>query len=180
MRKFFLILLIIFICGILSADICLKQIREGDVFTGIEFFRRYATTKLYFRDVIWTILYERIRMLLGVVLLCFTPIKKRLGLLIAPIFSFIWGFYLMSCIVSLGVAGVVVGIGSVLPHGILYWAVIGIMLRQRSARKYYVKKQIIADAGRVMFVFLLFVTACVVETLVGVHFIPWVIRLSLI
>ena len=180
MRKFFLILIIIFICGILSADICLKEIRESDVFIGVEFFQQYAMSKLVFRDVIWTVLYERIRMLTGVLLLCFTPIKKRLGIIVAPTFSFVWGFYLMSCIVSLGVAGLVVGLASVLPHGIFYGAVIRIMLHQGTVRKYHLKNQMIWTTGRGIFMFLLFITACVIETLVGVHFIPWVIRLSLI
>ena len=34
MKKFLIILIIIFICGVLSADICLKEIKESEVVFG--------------------------------------------------------------------------------------------------------------------------------------------------
>ena len=86
----------------------------------------------------------------------------------------------MSCIIELGVAGLVVGLASVLPHGILYGAAIGLLLGGGRARRYQHKNQIARKISVYLFVLLLFVTACVIESLIGTHFIPWVIRLSLI
>ena len=179
MKKFLIILIIIFICGILSADVCVKQMKDNSIIIGIEVYEQYANAKLTFKDVFWNILYERIKLFGVLILLCFTPIKERLGGILAPLFSFIWGFFLMSCIIELGVAGLVVGLASVLPHGILYGGVIAVLLGRRR-RSYYTKNRIAVNIGIYIFLLLLFTTACIIESLIGTYFIPWVIRLSLI
>lgn len=180
MKKFLIILIIIFICGVLSADICLEEIKESEVLVGLDFYRQYANTKLVFKDVFWTLLYERGKLFVGIILLCFTPIKERLGTILAPIFSFIWGFFMMSCIIELGVAGLVVGLASVFPHGIMYIGVIGLFIGYRRRYPYQYKNAFARSVGIYLFALLLFITACVIESLIGTHFIPWVIRLSLI
>lgn len=180
MKKFLIVLIIIFICGILSADVCLTQIAESEVLIGIDFYTEYANAKLAFKDVFWNILYERIKLFGVLLLLCFTPIKEKMGVILAPVFSFIWGFFLMSCIIGLGIAGLVVGLASVLPHGLLYGGVIWMVLGKRRTRSYHTKDRIALNIATYLFMILIFITACVVESLVGTHFIPWVIRLSLI
>ena len=179
MKKFLVILIIIFICGILSADVCLKQMKESSVLVEMEVYEQYAHAKLTFKDVFWNILYERVKLFGVLILLCFTPIRERLGVILTTLFSFIWGFFLMSCIIELGVAGLVVGLASVLPHGVLYAAVLAIMIGRRR-RTYHVKSRLAIDIGIYIFLLLLFTTACIIESLIGTHFIPWVIRLSLI
>lgn len=180
MKKFLIVLIIIFICGILSADVCIKQIEESQVLVGIDFYKEYANTKLAFKDVFWNILYERVKLFSVLLLLCFTPLKEKIGIILAPVFSYIWGFFLMSCIIELGIAGLVVGLASVLPHGLLYFGVIWMLLSKRRTRSYHTKDRVAINIATYLFMILLFITACVVESLVGTHFIPWVIRLSLI
>lgn len=180
MKKFLIILIIIFICGILSADVCLKQMKESSVIVGMEVYEQYAHAKLTFKDVFWNMLYERIKLFGVLFLLCFTPMKEKMGVLLTTLFSFVWGFFLMSCIIELGVGGLVVGLASVLPHGVLYAAVIAIMIGRRRRRAYHVKRRFAIDIGIYIFLILLFTTACILESLIGTHFIPWVIRLSLI
>ena len=180
MKKFLIILIIIFICGVLSADTCLKQMKESDVLLGIEFYEQYANEGLKFKYVFWNIFYERMKALVLVLLLCFTPLKERLGSIIALGFSFFWGFYCMSCIVELGVAGLVVGLASVIPHGLLYASGIALLLSKRREKRLHYKNNSVMHVVQYMILILLFVTACVIESLVGIHFIPWVIRLSFI
>ena len=180
MKKFFIVLIIVFICGILTADICFLKIKDSEVLVGKEFYEQYANTKLVFKDVFWNVLYERIKLLFVLSLLCFTPLKERIGVILVTLFSFVWGFFLMACIIELGVVGLIIGLASVLPHGIMYGAGIGTVLRQRKNRKYHLKNKNLMEIGVLFFLVLLFVTACVLESLIGVHFIPWVIRLSLI
>ena len=180
MKKFLFILIIIFICGVLSADICLKQMQESEVFIRLEAFERYATAQILFKDLFWSLIYERIKLFIIIILLCFTPLKERLGQIIAPVFCFIWGFFLMSCIIELGVAGLVVGLVAVMPHGILYGGVIWMISRGNKKRGYYRKSNVVTNFGMYLFIILLFITACIVESLIGTHFIPWVIRLSLV
>lgn len=180
MKKFLFILLIIFISGILSADICLKQIQEGEAVLNLSLLEQYATAKLVFKDVFWNVLYERTKLFGILILLCFTPSKEKLGIILAPVFCFIWGFFLMSCIMELGAAGVVVGLATVFPHGILYCSIAIFLFSKQQQRGYYKKNPFVVNMGKYMLLILLFVTACVMESLVSTHFIPWVIRLSLI
>lgn len=180
MKKFFIVLIIIFICGLLSADVCLKQIQESEVFLGVDFYTQYAHYELEFKNVFWNILYERVQLFGVLLLLCFTPIKEKVLQLLIPLFSFVWGFYLMSCIVNLGVAGVVVGLASVIPHGVLYGSIIALMVRRQSMRRYHLENNMAKNMVLYVLGMLMFLSACVIESLVGTHFIPWVIRLSLI
>ena len=98
MKKFLVVLLIIFICGVLSADVCMKQLKESSVFLGLDFYEQYANSEIVFKNVFWNVLYERLKFFGILLLLCFTPIKEKMLFLLLPWFSFIWGFYLMSSI----------------------------------------------------------------------------------
>jgi len=180
MKKFLIVLIIIFICGILSADVCLNEIKESEVLVGIDFYKEYANAKLAYKDVFWNNLYERIKLFVILLLLCFTPIKEKIGVILASVFSFIWGFFLMSCIIELGVAGLVVGLASVIPHGFLYGGVVWMVLGKRRSRSYHTRDRAVIIVVSYILMSMMFITGCVVETLVGTHFIPWVIRLSLI
>lgn len=181
MKKFFLMLAILFLCGIVSADICIDIIKDSSVLMDFEIYKSYANAELVYKDVFWNILYERLKLFAFLVLLCFTPLREFLGVLLASIFSFIWGFFSMSCILQLGLAGVVVGIASVLPHGLLYGALIVMMLaKQDRTYTYHQKENMAFYIMSCIVMLLLFVTGCVLESLISTHFIPWVIRLSLI
>lgn len=182
MKKFFLMLIILFICGIISADVCIGILKEHSALLDLEIYKGYANARLVYRDVFWNVLYERLKLFGFIFLLCFTPLANVLGILIASIFSFIWGFFLMSCITELGMAGVVVGISSVLPHGLLYGGLIIMLLGGGVAEvyTYYHRGRIAINIANIIIMVLLLITGCVLESIVSTHFIPWVIRLSLI
>lgn len=179
MKKFLIVLIILFICGVLSADVCLKQMEETTLI-GREVYEQYANTKQGFQQVFWNVFYERIK-LLGVVLLLFlTPIKERVGMILGPIFCFVWGFFLMSCIIELGFVGVIVGLASVLPHGYLYGQGLWFLLRKSRAKTYLARERLMLHILSYLGLVLLFLSGCILETLMGSSFIPWVIRLSMI
>ena len=182
MKKFFLMLIILFICGIISADVCVEIIKESSVLLDLETYKGYANAQLIYRDVFWNILYERIKLFAFLFLLCFTPLSSFLPILITSIFSYIWGFFIMTCITELGMAGVVVGIFSVLPHGLLYAALIIMLLGGGTSQMYtyHNRGRIALSIANIIIMILLLITGCVLESLVSTHFIPWVIRLSLI
>ena len=180
MKKFLVVLFIVFICGILSADLCLKELQDSDVLLGKEFYKQFAGAKLIFKDVFWNVFYERIKLFGILILLCFTPVKNKLGIILMSLFSFVWGFYFMSCIMELGVAGVLVGLASVIPHGGFYGAVVATIIFHGRRKKYYVRNTIASNIGLYLLLVLMFITGCVLESLISVHFIPWVIRLSFV
>lgn len=180
MKKFLFILFILFVCGVLSADICLNQMQGREVLIDLTVFKQYATAKMTFTDMFWSLLYERLKLFIGVVLLCFTPFKERLCLVLILMFSFIWGFFMMSCIRILGVAGLVVGFTSVVPHWGIYGMIIWKISSRNKNRSYDRRTYTVMNTGKYMFLILLFITACIIESLVAMHFIPWIIRLSMI
>lgn len=180
MKKSFFILLILFVCGIISADVCIEVIGDSTVLLNLDTYTQYANANLAFDDVFWGVLYERVKLFSILIILCFTPIKEHISSVLICLFSFIWGFFLMTCIQGLGVAGIVLGIASVIPHGFLYGGIIIMLLQKNRRYNYHIRDKIVKNIGMILFMVLLFVTGCVIESLVSTHFIPWVIRLSLI
>lgn len=173
-------LMILFICGIVSADVCLDIIKNSSVLMDLELYKSYANARLIYQDVFWNIFYERLKLFGFLFLLCFTPIRDKLGILVVSIFSFVWGFFIMSCIAELGLAGVVVGIASVLPHGLLYGGLTVMLLGEKRVHTYHYKGRVAFNIVSYIVMILLLITGCVLESIVSTHFIPWVIRLSLI
>jgi len=175
-------LAIVFISGFISADICLDIIRDSKMLLDLETYKGYAYAKLVYQDVFWNILYERVKLVVFIILLYFTPIRNILSNILMILFSFMWGFYMMCCIIELGLAGVIVGIFSVIPHGILYGILIIMLMFHGDGSTYFYnqKKHIALNTANVIIMILLLLTGCVLESLISTHFIPWVIRLSLI
>ena len=175
-------LAIIFISGIISADVCVDILKGSSVLLDLEIYKYYANAKLVYQDVFWNILYERIKLFAFITLLCFTPLRSYLVSIIVSVFSFIWGFFIMSCIRELGMAGVVVGITSVVPHGLLYGILIMMILGggNRHSYTYQNRGRIVLNIANTIIIILLLLTGSVMESLVSTHFIPWVIRLSMI
>ena len=156
----------------------MKQIEGSAVILGKDIYYGYASKNLGFSDVFWNVLYERIKQLSIFVLFCFTPIREKLTIFLIGLFSYMWGFFMMCCVAEMGLAGVVISISSVIPHGILYAGVIFLLVQNKLLRTYRTKERTLKELASYLFVSLLFVTACVLESIVGTHFIPWVIRLS--
>lgn len=180
MKKFLLMLLILFICGIISADLCIEELINSKVILDIGVYQGYANAKLAFKDVFWNIFYERIKLIAIMILLCFTPLRDKISFLFISIFSFVWGFFFMSCIAELGLTGVVVGIVSVFPHGIFYAGILFLFLQSSTHHSYHQRSRTAFNVVTYIVIFLMFLTGCVLESLMGTHFIPWVIRLGLV
>lgn len=180
MKKFLIFLIVLFILGMLVSDVAVSQVKDTYNLLNLEKYIEYANAKIQFNDVFESVIYERVRVFGMILIICLTPFKKIMTKILAPIFCFSWGFFLMSCIIGIGVAGLFVGLASVIPHGFLYGALLWIVLRNNNERRYYAKNKIVQDVLKGLFGVLLFVTGCVLETLVATYFIPWIIRLSLI
>lgn len=181
MKKTIVMLLVLFICGVLSADVCIEVLRQsGDFAQNPDIYTGYANANLVFKDVFWNIVYERMKLCMILLLLGITPFKEKLSILLFAVFSFCWGFFVMSSITELGLAGVVVGISAVVPHGLCYMLMLVLLFGKKRRYSYHAKESVLIHFGTYVLIFLFFVTGCVIETLVSTYFIPWVIRLSLI
>ena len=180
MKKFLLMLLILFLCGIISADLCIEKLANSSSLLDIELYEGYANANIVLKDMFWNIFYERVKFVLILILLCFTPIREWISVLLISIFCFAWGFFFMSCVTELGLAGIVVGIASVLPHGLLYGGIVMVLSIHKNSHSYYHRDTTPFSLVTYIAIILLFITGCIIESIMGTHFIPWVIRLALI
>lgn len=172
MKKSFIILVILFLSGIITADICIGGLQEDNIWMNLATFEEYATSKVAFKDVIWNMLYTRGKLMLCLMILGLTPWKEKMLAIFGCVFSFCFGFFAMRCIMELGFVGIVIAIASVFPHGLFYLGMFFVIYKRQSRYRHKIATYI--------FALLLFITGCVMECVMGVHFIPWVIRLSMI
>lgn len=180
MKKLVLALSIVFLCGIIAADICTTKLLTAEVTLSIDVLKKYACSKIIFNDVIWNLLYERLKLYVCVLLCRITPLKNYISIILIGILLFCFGFFTMSCVLAIGFVGVVIGIASVFPHGLLYFGSYHLLSRQNKVYSYQKPSKIPQKIITYIVAILFFVTGCVIECVVGVHFIPWIIRLSMI
>lgn len=180
MKKILLIFAIIFVSGIIAADICVSGLKNENMLINIEVFKNYAYADTIFKQVIWNMLYERGKLIVCLLVLCITPLRNHMPIIFACVFSFCFGFFMMSCVLVLGFIGVIVALSSILPHGLFYIGIFVILFRRFNMHGYRPNKGVAQSVGTYLFMLLLYVTGCVMECVMGVHFIPWVIRLSLV
>lgn len=180
MRRLFLILAILFISGLIAADICVGGLQGDNQWLTIDVFKEYAYSNVAFKDVIWNMLYERGKLIIGLAIIGFTPLRNKLPIFLMSIFSFCFGFFVMSCTLVLSFVGVIIAFASFLPHGLFYMGIIAILSREHSVGSYRSKDSLVQIITTYLFVLLLFLSGCIMECVVGVHFVPWVIRLSLV
>ena len=180
MKKLILALSIVFVCGIIAADICTNQILNADIVLSMDILKEYAYSKIVFNDVIWNLLYERLKQFVCILLCRITPLKNYIFIVLIGILLFCFGFFTMSCVLAIGFVGILIGLASVFPHGLLY---LGSFLLLNQNNRVYSYQQLSKIPQRIItyiLAIMFFITGCVLECVVGVHFIPWIIRLSLI
>lgn len=180
MKKFLLVLAILFISGIITADICFGGLRSENIWMNLDVFKAYAYSNVTFKDVIWNMIYERGKMAIGFIILGLTPLRNRMPVIFVSLFSFCFGFFGMSCVLEVGFVGVIIAISSVIPHGLFYVGMLLFLYRNNSIYGYGSAKNLSQIIATYLFVILLFVTGCIIECVMGVHFIPWIIRLSMV
>ena len=180
MKKIIIMLLLLFLCGMISGDLIAESIQKESVLIGMEVYKEYAYSKPLFEEIIWQIFFERCKCLSIIVILILTPMKKILPVLLMGGATFLWGFFTMSNLISLGVVGLFIAIITFLPQLIFYGGMLFLLYRSQNLRTFRQGEKIASTTATGVVCVMLFLAGCVVETLVGVHLIPWMIRLSLI
>ncbi len=180
MRKILIMLLLLFLCGMISGDLIAESLKEDGVLLGIEVYKDYAYSKPVFEESFWQIFFERCKCLICVVILVLTPLKKIIPLILTGTAVFMLGFFTMSNLISLGVVGLLIAITTFLPQLLFYGGMVLCLYRGQGVRNFRQGERKAFRTLSVVLAMMLFAAGCVVECLVGVHLIPWMIRLSLI
>ena len=180
MKKLIVALFLVFICGIIAADICTSKLLSEEVIISMDILKKYAYSKINFNDVIWNLLYERLKQFVCILLFRITPLKNYISIILIGILLFCFGFFSMSCILAIGFVGILIGIACILPHGGLYFCSYYMLSKQTRVYSYQQPNKIPQKVIAYLLAIVFFVTGCVMECVIGVHFIPWIIRLSMI
>lgn len=180
MKKITIFLLLLFLGGLIIGDMITVELNKESQVLGIDVYKEYAYSKMKFETVFWQVFFERGKLFLIFILLAFTRLKNKLPLIILFVFTFCMGFFTMSNIISLGAVGLFVSMFVFVPQILFYGGVIVCFYMRQNTRSFYQKGKILRDFILFALLILLFVTGCIVEGLMGIHVIPWVIRLSLI
>ena len=180
MKKIWIMLLLLFLCGIISGDLIAESLKEDGVLLGIEVYKEYAHSKPLFEEIFWQILFERCKCLMIAGILIMTPLKKAIPLILMGVATFMLGFFTMSNMISLGAVGLLIAIVTFLPQLFFYGGMVLILYGGQDRRKLRQGEKIAFRTLSTVLAIMLFVAGCVVESLMGVHLIPWMIRLSLV
>lgn len=180
MKKLILALSIVFVCGIIVADICTNRLLNAEIVLSMDMLKKYAYSEIIFNDVIWNLLYERLKQFVCILLCRITPLKNYISTILIGILLFCFGFFTMSCVLAIGFVGILIGIASILPHGLLYFGSYHLLNKQSRIYSYQQTNKIPQKIITYILAMMFFITGCVIECVVGVHFIPWLIRLSMI
>lgn len=178
MKKSIFLWLLLLICGMISADVLAMISDFENIVINAEEYRAYAYAKVEFKEMFWKLLYERGKMLGILALISLLPTREKLLPLLACFFTYGYGIFFMSCLMEIGIAGILISLSALIPHGILYGIAIVLMFRRRELRTYQMNQKFGYEAGTVAIILLLFVTGTVIECFIGTEFMPWVIRLS--
>lgn len=180
MRKKIFLLLLLLICGMVSADVLAIMSDFENIVVGTEEYRAYAYAEVTFEEIFWKLFYERGKLLVTLALISVLPIREKILSVLVCIFTYGYGFFFMSCLMEIGIAGILIGLSAIFPHGILYGIAIVLLFHRRELRSYQRTKRVGYEMGGMVIVIALFVAGCVVECFIGTTFMPWVIRLSMI
>ena len=180
MRKIWIMLLLLFLCGMISGDFIAESLKEESVLLGMDVYKEYAYSKLVFEEIFWQILFERCKCLIIIVVLVLTPFRKILPLLLIGAVTFMLGFFIMSNMIGIGGVGLLISIVTFIPMLIFYGGMALLLLRGRDRTTLRQGRKMAFRVMTVVLSVLFFGAGCIVESLVGVYLVPWMIRLRLI
>lgn len=181
MKKVFIVLSLIFICGIISGDIISSNLKKESLIIGTDVFYNYANSKFEFKDLFWSILFQRVEELIFLIILSLTALRKRMGFIFLCIYSYISGFFYMASIISYGFWGLVIAFLVSLTIFVFYGGILVLLFQKRNnSYSFHYKKKVAKDLATYLLIFLFLLTGCILESILGVHVIPWIIRLSLV
>ena len=164
----------------ICANVATKGLAQEGVLFDEEFYKGYAKDSLAFETVFWQILIQRCKWLLRVIILSMTPLKKWLPNVLVIGAIFVMGFFLMCNAMAMAGVGFLVAVVTFVPQVVCYGGM-GVLLflgQEQNIRS--TAKKVGVRTLSIVVVTLLFLLGSVLESLVSVHLVPWMIRLSMI
>lgn len=176
MKKQILILLLLLLAGIFSAQLFGREFFADYGFLNEYHLQTFANTKLDWVALFWSVLWERGKLFLALAIIGITPLKRVLPLLIQCIFSYTIGFFGAVCVMNLGIAGIGVMLLSLLPHGIFYVLVLVLLLGMGQSVIYHEKGYVLRRVFAIAVLCVLLTAGCLLESTVSTFLLQAVLK----
>lgn len=180
MKKELVIITLLFLAGILSAQLVGKNFFITYGFLNTYHLQAFALTKLDNVLLFWNILWERGKLFLLLIILGFTPLKKILPIFVKGILAYTIGLYGAACVMNIGILGLGVLACSIFPHGILYIMVCYLFLHMEHPFLFKDRKRIFMLCLSGIILCIMFLMGCILETTVGTSLLQTFLKKVLI
>lgn len=178
MRKEYLVYIVLFLGGIWVAQLIGKDYFVTYGYLNTNHLDGFIREETDYVDLFWHILWTRGKQFLAIWILQLTFLKRVLPVLIKLLLTFLTGFLLMVCCMTVGATGLLLVLAAIFPHGICYllalWGILGwqqtrVLDRKRRA------KTIVLEVGICM---LLIISGGILETIVGTRILKYILKVS--
>lgn len=157
-------------------------------FFGYEYFTTYgflneyhmqsfANSQLDTVTLLGNILWERGKLFVFLWILSYTPARKVMPLILWCCICFTGGVFLAACMLNMGIAGLAFFVLSWIPHGIVYFFVLYLILHSDRQKYYQHGNSVWKRVTTIGCLTLLFLLGCVLEAVAGVRILRWLIMI---
>ncbi len=170
MKKQILILLLLLLAGIFSAQLLGRGFFAEYGFLNEYHLRTFAAAKPDRMALFGSILWERGKLFLALAVLGLTPLKRVLPLMIEWILGFTIGFFGAACVMNLHAAGLGVLFLSLFPQGLFYLPVLFLLPAAGQPPVYREKGYAVRKTLAFAILIILLIAGCLTEATAGTFF----------
>lgn len=131
--------------------------------------KTFAETALDIPTLLGSIVWERGKLFLIIWLVAYTPARRIAPILLRCGIFFTAGVFAGACMINMGIYGLVVFVGSWFPHGIIYLAVIALILQRDARLGYHGKNPVARRILYTLCVLSLILLGCFAEATAGTY-----------
>lgn len=176
MRKLLLFGVVDFLFGVfLSHIVGEHNLIQVDYFKQFKL-ELYAKQEVEYSVLLWKIIWDRAKFFSFIILFSMTRFREYLLYIVAGMFILLLGFMNGAYCICFGFKGIIIVLGILLPHFVIYGFAIYLIGSKKELCKvrngYYYKMRI----SYVMVTFGLFLLGCLMETFVGTRFFKMILK----
>ena len=176
MKKTFILFLILFLAGVLSAQLFGSEFLATYGFLNEYHLQSFAAAKIQKVDLFWNVLWERGKLFLFLTILLLTPARRAVPSITGGLLSATAGLYGTACVMLFGIRGVGLFFCSLLPQWIFYFLAGFFLFRLQRPVLNNTGKEKVSYVFSVLLILILIVVGCIVEVTFGMGLLQWCLR----
>lgn len=176
MKKTFILFLILFLAGVLSAQLFGSEFLATYGFLNEYHLQSFAVARIEKVDLLWNVLWERGKLFLLLTVLLFTPTRRAVPAITGGLLSATAGLYGAACVMLFGIRGVGLFFCSLFPQWIFYFLAGFFLFRLQRPVLNNTGKEKASYIFSVFLILILIVVGCIVEVTFGMGLLQWCLR----